>query len=168
MYIRRKIYSYNEPEEQLYSVVMGEDELALFSDFCDELISLYSNDDDIAKAAGIGGAAAATAGLGYAGYKEAGNIKTAGKRAYKEAKHALAKNKITGKVVKEGWGEGALQSGKELVGRLGLANTTSKKAAKKIYKDLMRTKAGKAALAAAASGTALAGGAGAYKALKKD
>lgn len=162
MYIRRKIYSYNEPEEQLYSVVMGEDELALFSDFCDELISLYSNDDDIAKAAGIGGAAAATAGLGYAGYKEADNIKTAGKRAYKEAKHALAKNKITGKFVKEGLGEGVWQSGNELVGR------TSKKAVKKIYKDLMKTKAGKAALAAAASGTALAGGAGAYKALKKD
>ena len=163
MYIRRKIYSYNEPEEQLYSVVMGEDELALFSDFCDELISLYSNDDDIAKAAGIGGAAAATAGLGYAGYKEAGNIKTAGERAYKEAKHALAKNKITGKLVKEGWGEGIWQSGKELIDR-----GTSKKAVKKIYKDLMKTKAGKAALAAAASGTALAGGAGAYKALKKD
>lgn len=162
MYIRRKIYSYNEPEEQLYSVVMGEDELALFSDFCDELISLYSNDDDIAKAAGIGGAAAATAGLGYAGYKEAGNLKELGNKAYREAKHALAKNKLTGKLVKEGWFEGKWQGAKELT------HNTSKKAAKKIYKDLMKTKAGKAALAAAASGTALAGGAGAYKALKKD
>ena len=162
MYIRRKIYSYNEPEEQLYSVVMDEDELALFSDFCDELISLYSSDDDIAKAAGIGGAAAAAAGLGYAGYKEAGQIKKAGKRAYHEAKHALAKNKVTGKVVKEGMLEGLGQGIKEKTG------FTSGKALKNAYKDLVKTKAGKAALAAAASGTALAGGAGAYKALKKD
>lgn len=163
MYIRRKVYSYNEPEEQLYSVVMDEDELALFSDFCDELISLYSSDEDeIAKAAGIGGAAAAAAGLGYAGYKEAGNLKTAGKRAYREAKHALAKNKITGKVVKEGMFEGGGQWLKDKTG------FTSKNAVKKAYKDLMKTKAGKAALAAAASGTAVAGAAGAYKALKKD
>ena len=33
MYIRRKVYSYSEPEEQLYSVTMTEEEYNLFSDF---------------------------------------------------------------------------------------------------------------------------------------
>lgn len=35
MYIRRKVYSYSEPEEQLYSVTMTEEEYNLFSDFMD-------------------------------------------------------------------------------------------------------------------------------------
>lgn len=44
MYVRRKVYSYSEPEEQLYSVTMTEDEYVLFSEFLQDLEeSLYSN-----------------------------------------------------------------------------------------------------------------------------
>jgi hypothetical protein len=35
MYVRRKVFSYSEPEEQLYSVTMTEDEYYLFSEFMD-------------------------------------------------------------------------------------------------------------------------------------
>lgn len=76
MYIRRKVYSalddfdygyYDEPS--LYSVTMDEDELSLFSNFCDGYYeALYSDDDDheVAKGAAIGAlTAAGITGVGY-------------------------------------------------------------------------------------------------------
>lgn len=73
MYIRRKVYSYSEPEEQLYSVTMTEEELDLFSDFMnayeEALYSELSSDEKAAAAAGALGAAT-VAGVGaYKGHQ---------------------------------------------------------------------------------------------------
>ena len=79
MYVRRKVYSYSEPEEQLYSVTMTEDEYDLFSAVLDEYYDdyyddydLYSDDverrRDIGALIGGGVGLAGAAGAGAAGY----------------------------------------------------------------------------------------------------
>jgi len=76
MYVRRKVYSYSEPEEQLYSVTMTEDEYDLFSAVLDEYYDgdydLYSDDverrRDIGALVGGGVGLAAAGGVGAAGY----------------------------------------------------------------------------------------------------
>ena len=76
MYVRRKVYSYSEPEEQLYSVTMTEDEYDLFSavldEYYDDDYDLYSDDverrRDIGALIGGGVGLAGAAGAGAAGY----------------------------------------------------------------------------------------------------
>jgi len=125
MYIRRKVFSYSEPEEQLYSVTMTEDELDLFSDFMDLIEEdLYSDlsdvesGRDIGQLAGFGLGAAGAAGAGYGlskyanGYgKKAGNKVKEMKEAIKNAKFEtnLARNKELDAFKKE-WKE-ALKAG---------------------------------------------------------
>lgn len=93
MYLRRKVYSVAEDDygfenlysvndtyldEEMYSVPMTEDELRLFSDFCEYV---YSDSSEAAGAAGgvlAGGAAAA--GLGAAYYKRGDIMKWANKK----------------------------------------------------------------------------------------
>ncbi len=124
MYIRRKVYSdvdydfdgydsvneeYSE-EPRYYSVIMSEDELALFSDLQEYL---YSDDDSKTAAAVLGGLGAATAlgAGGYGAYKanqalaEEGGLKGVAKKhseARKAANEAYkAQEKIDAKRVKE-------------------------------------------------------------------
>jgi hypothetical protein len=73
MYVRRKVFSYSEPEEQLYSVTMSEEELDLFSEFMDGYYeALYSDESDVQSGRDIGtlagaGVGAAALGGGFYG-----------------------------------------------------------------------------------------------------
>lgn len=115
MYIRRKVYSdvdydfdgydyvdeYDE-EPRYYSVIMSEDELALFSDIQEYL---YSEDNSKTAAAVLGGLGAATAlgAGGYGAYKankalaEEGGFKGVAKANYnaRKAASAAAKRQAT-------------------------------------------------------------------------
>lgn len=111
MYIRRKVYSYSEPEEQLYSVTMTEEQLSLFSEFLDAYEeALYSDFNDLTDeekalaAAGAVGATTAAAGAGYLGHraiKKNGGYKEVAKKAWEgtkdTAKNAVEKAKDAGK-----------------------------------------------------------------------
>lgn len=95
MYIRRKVYSYSEPEEQLYSVTMTEEQLSLFSEFLDAYEeALYSEVDD--AAAGVGVAATGLGAAGAAGYGI-----TKGAKALRNKKIASRKAKNL-QILKEG------------------------------------------------------------------
>jgi len=104
MYIRRKVYSdvdydfdgydyYDYDEPRYYSVIMDEDELALFSDLQEYL---YSEDNSKTAAAVLGGLGAATAlgAGGYGAYKanqalvEEGGLKGVAKANYNARKAA--------------------------------------------------------------------------------
>nr|DAV87226.1 MAG TPA: hypothetical protein [Caudoviricetes sp.] len=99
MYVRRKVYSYSEPQEQLYSVTMTESELSLFSDFMDELnYSLFSREEqekgrDLGQLVGGGAGLAAGGALTYGGLKYAEGVakdsKSASKALIKSTEDAL-------------------------------------------------------------------------------
>lgn len=94
MYVRRKVYSYSEPEEQLYSVTMTKDEYDLFSAVLDEYYNdydLYSDISDVESGRDIGQLAGGALGAGGAGlgtYYYLKGMENRGKNALSKAQDA--------------------------------------------------------------------------------
>lgn len=106
MYVRRKVYSYSDPSEQLYSVTMTGEELSLFSDYMDELnYALFSREGQeegrdlgtlVGGAAGLGAGALGAYGadkyyknLGRKSLKE----RNVSKREFEMLKKTIAADK---------------------------------------------------------------------------
>ena len=193
MYIRRKVFSnVEQPEEQLYSVTMTEEEYDLFSEFLEEY--LYTDKDDVAAATAAGiGAATALGATGYGvhvankelakegGLKGVFKANKGAKAAAKAADAAQAKidkkavaeamkyrkqaNGLTGKAYNQAKAEATELRAKMRANALQEKLAEANKNTKEaLKKGLKAAKSNKKVVAGLAAGGALAAGAGVYAA----